>query len=82
MVRARVLFVAYDEDGFTDERVKRVADHHFKRQTSDIMSPLRGKAAWAGKQSTRAPVQSAGVVGTARRERWFVVRGGDPLGRG
>ena len=42
---ACVLFVANDEHGFTDERVKRVADHHLKRQTSDIMSPLRGKAA-------------------------------------
>ena len=54
MARARVLPVANDEHGFTDERVKRVADHHFKRQTSDIMSPLQGKAAQAGKQSTRA----------------------------
>ena len=27
-----------------------------------------GKAAWAGKQSTRAPARSAGVVGTARRK--------------
>jgi len=45
MARARVLFVANDEHGFTDKRVKRVADHHLKRQTSDIMSPLRGKAA-------------------------------------
>jgi len=45
MARPRVLFVADDEHGFTDERVKRVADHHLKRQTSDIMSPLRVKAA-------------------------------------
>jgi len=34
MARPRVLFVADDEHGFTDERVKRVADHHLKRQTS------------------------------------------------
>jgi hypothetical protein len=45
MARARVLFVANDEHGFTAERVKRVSDHDIKRQTPDIMSPLRGKAA-------------------------------------
>jgi hypothetical protein len=45
MARARVLLFANDEDRFADERVKRVTHHHFKRQTSDIMSPLRGKAA-------------------------------------
>jgi hypothetical protein len=45
MARARVLFIANNEHGLTDERVKRVADHHLKRQTSGIMSPLRGKAA-------------------------------------
>ena len=56
MARARVLFIANNEHRLTDERVKRVADHHLKRQTSDIMSRLRGNAAQAGKQSTRAPV--------------------------
>jgi hypothetical protein len=43
MARARVLFVANNEYRLPNERVKRVADH--RRQTSDIMSPLRGKAA-------------------------------------
>jgi len=43
MVHARVLFVADNEHRLPDERVKRVADYN--RQTSDIMSPLRGKAA-------------------------------------
>ena len=45
MARARVLFVANDKHGFTGEWVKRVADQHLKRQTPDIMSSLRGKAA-------------------------------------
>jgi hypothetical protein len=45
MARARVHFAANYEHGLTDERVKWVTDRHLKRQMSDIMSPLRGKAA-------------------------------------
>jgi hypothetical protein len=45
MALAGMLLVTNNEHGLTDKRVKRIADDHLKRQTSDIMNPLRGKAA-------------------------------------
>jgi hypothetical protein len=44
MALAGMLLVTNNEHGLTDKRVKRIADDHLKRQTSDIMNPLRGKA--------------------------------------
>jgi hypothetical protein len=42
---AAMLFVANNEHGLANERVKGVGDHNLKRQTPGIMNSLRGKAA-------------------------------------
>jgi hypothetical protein len=44
-----MLFVANNEHGLADERVKRVGDHHLKPQTPGIMNSPQGKAARVGK---------------------------------
>jgi hypothetical protein len=64
-----MLFVTNNEHGLADERVKGVGDHHLKRQTPGIMNPLRGKAAWAGKQSTDAPASIRRGIGHGTLER-------------
>ena len=42
---ATMFFLADNEYGFSNERMKWVGDHHVVRQTSGIMDSLRGKAA-------------------------------------
>ena len=67
----RVLFVANNEHGLTDKRVKGVGDHHLKRQTPGIMSSRPGKARVSGEAidtSTRSIRRGSGH-GTS--ERWF-----------
>ena len=82
MAHASVFLIANNEHGVANERVEGIADHHLKRQTPGIMSSLRGKAARVGKQSTRAPTRSAGVVGTARRNGGSGNRGRPVCGEG
>jgi hypothetical protein len=42
---ATMFFVADNEHGLANERVKWVGDHHLARQISGIMNSLQGKAA-------------------------------------
>jgi hypothetical protein len=65
MALAGMLLVANNEHGLADKRVKRIADDNLKRQTSDIMRPLRARASWGPRSIT--PMKFAAVRRCSRR---------------